>query len=171
MDRQQTLEALKNIAARLAEEYNLGIMTAKDISLGFWDESSFTGSKTPLSDMIKEELKQTGEDYQDIHFTDVPYEKYDNSKNMQVTLGYWFREPKISVGMLNGPEGYANATFINKAPKGEPENYEFSGSQVYKEKGMTTHVYVMYVLDKHVHALNFLIISIDRNDFSEYVRV
>ena len=36
---------------------------------------------------------------------------------------------------------------------------------------MTTHVYVMYVLDKHVHALNFLIISIDRNDFSEYVRV
>ena len=36
---------------------------------------------------------------------------------------------------------------------------------------MTTHVRVMYVLDKHVHTLNFLTISIDRSNFSEYVRV
>ena len=36
---------------------------------------------------------------------------------------------------------------------------------------MTTYVYVMYVLDKHVHALNLLIISIVIDDFSEYVRV
>ena len=36
---------------------------------------------------------------------------------------------------------------------------------------MTTHVRVMYVLDKHVHALNFLTISIDRSIFPEHVRV
>ena len=36
---------------------------------------------------------------------------------------------------------------------------------------MTTHVRVMYVLDKHVHALNFLTISIDRSNFPEHVRV
>ena len=36
---------------------------------------------------------------------------------------------------------------------------------------MTTHVRVMYMLDKHVHALNLLIISIVRGNFSEYVRV
>ena len=36
---------------------------------------------------------------------------------------------------------------------------------------MTTHVRVMYMLDKHVHALNFLTISIDRSNFPEHVRV
>ena len=36
---------------------------------------------------------------------------------------------------------------------------------------MTTHVRVMYMLDKHVHALNFLTISIDRSNFDEHVRV
>ena len=36
---------------------------------------------------------------------------------------------------------------------------------------MTTHVRVMYLLDKHVHALNFLTISIDRSNFPEHVRV
>ena len=29
----------------------------------------------------------------------------------------------------------------------------------------------MYVLDKHVHALNFLTISTDRSNFPEHVRV
>ena len=38
-------------------------------------------------------------------------------------------------------------------------------------KGMTTYVYVMYVLDKHVHALNLLFISIFIADFSPHVRV
>ena len=36
---------------------------------------------------------------------------------------------------------------------------------------MTTHVCVMYVLSKHVHALNLLITSIVRAEFSEHVRV
>ncbi len=36
---------------------------------------------------------------------------------------------------------------------------------------MTTHVRVMYMLDKHVHALNFLTINIDRSIFPEHVRV
>ena len=36
---------------------------------------------------------------------------------------------------------------------------------------MTTHVRVMYMLDKHVHALNSLTISIDRSNFPEHVRV
>ena len=36
---------------------------------------------------------------------------------------------------------------------------------------MTPHVYVVYVLDKHVHALNLLTISIVRGNFSECVRV
>ena len=36
---------------------------------------------------------------------------------------------------------------------------------------MTTYVYVMYVLDKHVHALNSLTTSIVRGNFSEHVRV
>ena len=36
---------------------------------------------------------------------------------------------------------------------------------------MTTHVRVMYMLDKHVHALNLLDINIDRSHFSEHVRV
>lgn len=36
---------------------------------------------------------------------------------------------------------------------------------------MTTHVCVMYVLDKHVHGLNFLTISTVKSDFHEYVRV
>ena len=36
---------------------------------------------------------------------------------------------------------------------------------------MTTHVRVMYVLDKHVHALNLLDINIDRSNFPEHVRV
>ena len=40
-----------------------------------------------------------------------------------------------------------------------------------KKQSMTTHVRVMYVLSKHVHALNLLITSIVRGDFSEYVRV
>ena len=38
-------------------------------------------------------------------------------------------------------------------------------------KGMTTYVYVMYVLDKHVHALNLFFISIFIADFSPHVRV
>ena len=36
---------------------------------------------------------------------------------------------------------------------------------------MTTHVRVMYMLDKHVHALNLLDINIDRSNFPEHVRV
>ena len=36
---------------------------------------------------------------------------------------------------------------------------------------MTTYVYVMYVLDKHVHALNLFFISIFVADFSPHVRV
>ena len=36
---------------------------------------------------------------------------------------------------------------------------------------MTTHVRVMYMLDKHVHTLNFLTISTDRSNFPEHVRV
>ena len=36
---------------------------------------------------------------------------------------------------------------------------------------MTTYVCVMYVLDKHVHALNLFVISIFTVDFSCYVRV
>ena len=36
---------------------------------------------------------------------------------------------------------------------------------------MTTYVYVMYVLDKHVHALNLFFISIFIADFSPHVRV
>ena len=36
---------------------------------------------------------------------------------------------------------------------------------------MTTHVRVMYMLDKHVHALNLLDINIDRSNFLEHVRV
>ena len=36
---------------------------------------------------------------------------------------------------------------------------------------MTTHVRVMYMLDKHVHALNSLIISIITSVFMGYVRV
>ena len=38
-------------------------------------------------------------------------------------------------------------------------------------KGMTTYVYVMYVLDKHVHALNLFFISIFMVDFCLHVRV
>ena len=38
-------------------------------------------------------------------------------------------------------------------------------------KGMTTYVYVMYVLDKHVHALNLFFISIFIADFSPHVCV
>ena len=37
-------------------------------------------------------------------------------------------------------------------------------------KGMTTYVYVMYVLDKHVHALNLFFISIFMVDFCLHVR-
>ena len=36
---------------------------------------------------------------------------------------------------------------------------------------MTTYVYVMYVLDKHVHALNLFFISIFMVDFCLHVRV
>ena len=36
---------------------------------------------------------------------------------------------------------------------------------------MTTHVRVMYVLDKHVHALNLLTVSIVRGNFPEHARV
>ena len=35
----------------------------------------------------------------------------------------------------------------------------------------TTHVYVVYVFDKHVHVLNLLTISIVRGNFPECVRV
>ena len=36
---------------------------------------------------------------------------------------------------------------------------------------MTTYVRVMYVFDKHVHALNLFVISIFTVDFSYHVRV
>lgn len=36
---------------------------------------------------------------------------------------------------------------------------------------MTTHVCVVYMLDNHIHALNFLTINIVRGHFSEHVRV
>ena len=44
-------------------------------------------------------------------------------------------------------------------------------AQLVKKQGMTTHVRVMYVLSKHVHALNLLATSIVIDDFSEHVRV
>lgn len=40
-----------------------------------------------------------------------------------------------------------------------------------KKYGMTTHVCVVYMLDKHVHALNLLTINIVRGDFPERVCV
>ena len=44
---------------------------------------------------------------------------------------------------------------------------------IHKERDYpcTCCVYVVYVLDKHVHAFNFMIISIVRGDFPECVRV
>ena len=136
MNRQQTLEALKNIASKLAEEKGLDIMTSQDISLALWDNPKFTNSNIPLSEIIKSSLEEQGEKYQEVHFTKVPYENYDLKKDYKVTLGYWFREPKISAGVQWGKEGYAGLTFINQAKEGEPENYEMSSSQIFQETGI-----------------------------------
>ena len=44
-------------------------------------------------------------------------------------------------------------------------------SSFYKKRIMTTYVCVMYVFDKHVHALNLFVISTLTVDFSYHVRV
>ena len=134
MNKQQTLEALKNIAAQLADDFSLDLMTTKDTSVRFDDWNMYTNNP-PLCDFIKEELKKLGETYQDIHFTFNSYEKYDIHKDMIVTLSNQSGTPKIDVGMLDGHDGYVSATFIDKAPEGEPENYKLGSAQISEEKG------------------------------------
>ena len=129
MNRKQTLDALANIAERIAKEYNLTIVTSNDITFDLWDNIPNT---TPLSEIISKNLEKSGEKFQEIHFTNVPYEEYDLRKDFMVTLDYYFTLPKISVGTQWG-NGYTNAVFSGDD---NGENYKLSSSQIFDEGGI-----------------------------------
>lgn len=132
MNREQTLKALMNIAERFCKEYNLTIVSTNSKTMGMWDCIPDT---KPLSDILAEEFEKRGEKFEEIHFTNVPFEVYDLRKDFKVTVGYYWTSPQICVGTQWG-DGYANACFCDKDNKDDGDNYSLSSSQIFKEGGI-----------------------------------
>lgn len=95
MNRQEAINVLYEIGEILAKELGCTETEVKDIDCGFWDMEKFTGSKTKMSDMLKEKYG----DMKEVTFHNgVEIEnKYSKRWEKCVELGYRFASPQICV--------------------------------------------------------------------------
>lgn len=147
MNREQTIRVLANVAERLAQEYGLNYITVKDKNCGVWDSKEFTKSSHTMSSILREKLAETGENFEEIHFTAVPYEDYNLRVDFKVTLGYYWTNPQLCVGTQWG-DAYMNINYsdMNKDNENVGEAYNISSMQIFKEEGISLMNKVMYYI-------------------------